>query len=435
MDDAIRIRGARLHNLKNLTVSIPKNKLVALSGLSGSGRSTLAFDTLHREGQRQYLESLGMVTYAARPQVDSITGLSPSISVDQRYLTNRSPRSTVGTATEVFTYLRVLWARIGHRPCPACGRDIPPEYHVTGDEAWDDEPAGGEPDEAPEGEQTLPCPHCGTPVPAMGMAHFSFNKPAGACPTCTGLGTVLRADVHRLVDHERAVTGGAVLGWHPLLTERNVAALHAAAEHYGFVFDAEAPVNALGDVQRDLLLYGVDSQEFRRHVPDVAPPATVALGRFEGVVTNLLRRYAARIEDADYRQQVERLLRNETCPDCQGTRLRPESRRVTVGGLTIVDAARLPLVELATWIDALQGRLTAEAWLVTEPIVADLHERVRRLVDVGVGYLTLERATPSLSAGEASACALPRCSAPGSPACCTCSTNPPSACTPPTTRG
>jgi excinuclease UvrABC ATPase subunit len=342
-----------------------------------------------------------MVTYAARPQVDSITGLSPSISVDQRYLTNRSPRSTVGTATEVFTYLRVLWARIGHRPCPACGRDIPPDYHVTGDEAWDDEPAGGEPDEAPEGEQTLPCPHCGTPVPAMGMAHFSFNKPAGACPTCTGLGTVLRADVHRLVDHERAVTGGAVLGWHPLLTERNVATLHAAAEHYGFIFDAEAPVNALGDVQRDLLLYGVDSQEFRRHVPDVAPPATVALGRFEGVVTNLLRRYAARIEDADYRQQVERLLLNDTCPDCQGTRLRPESRRVTVGGLTIVDAARLPLVELATWIDALQGRLAAETWLVTEPIVADLHERVRRPVDVGVGYLTLERATPSLSAGEA----------------------------------
>ena len=107
-----------------------------------------------------------------------------------------------------------------------------------------------------------------------------------------------------------------MLGWHPLLTVRNVATLHAAAEHYGFVFDAEAPVNALGTVQRDLLLYGVDSQEFRRHVPDVAPPATVARGRFEGVVTNLLRRYAARIEDADYRQQVERLLLNESCPDC-----------------------------------------------------------------------------------------------------------------------
>jgi excinuclease ABC subunit A len=200
MDDAILIRGARLHNLKNLTVSIPKNKLVALSGLSGSGKSTLAFDTLHREGQRQYLESLGMVTYAARPQVDSITGLSPSISVDQRYLTNRSPRSTVGTATEVFTYLRVLWARIGHRPCPACGRDIPPEYHVTGDEAWDDEPAGGEPDEAPEGEQTLPCPTAGRRCPRWAWRTSRSTSPparappapasAPCCgPTCTAWST------------------------------------------------------------------------------------------------------------------------------------------------------------------------------------------------------------------------------------------------------
>src|SRR5262245_52654563 len=202
--ESIRVVGARLHNLKNVTVDIPKGRLVVLTGLSGSGKSTLAFDTLHREGQRQYLESLGMVTYASKPEVDSITGLSPSISVDQRYLTNRSPRSTVGTATEVFTYLRVLWARIGHRPCPACGRDIPPAYHVDGDAAWDGEPAGA-PAEAPESWETVPCPHCGTPVPEMGMGHFSFNKPAGACPACTGLGTVHQADVHRLVDHERSV--------------------------------------------------------------------------------------------------------------------------------------------------------------------------------------------------------------------------------------
>ncbi len=400
MGDSILVKGARLHNLKNVTLAIPKNQLVVLTGLSGSGKSTLAFDTLHKEGQRQYLESLGMVTYGSKPAVDSITGLSPSISVDQ-HLTNRSPRSTVGTATEVFTYLRVLWARIGQRPCPACGRDVPPSYHVSGDEAWDDEPAGDEPDEAPEAGEFVPCPHCGTPVPEMGMAHFSFNKPAGACPTCTGLGTVHQADVHRLVDHERSVAAGAVLRWHPLVTERNTAILQAAGEHYGFVFDADLPVNALDAAQRDLLLHGVDSPRFRRHFPGVAPPATVARGRFEGVVTSQLRRYAEHIEDASYRENAEQLLLEEECPDCHGTRLRPESRRVTVSGLTIVDAARLPLGELAAWLDALQGRTTAEEWLVTEPIVADLHERVRRLVDVGVGYLTLERATPSLSAGEA----------------------------------
>src|SRR6266536_2317171 len=375
MGDSILVKGARLHNLKNVTLAIPKNQLVVLTGLSGSGKSTLAFDTLHKEGQRQYLESLGMVTYGSKPAVVSITGLSPSISVDQ-HLTNRSPRSTVGTATEVFTYLRVLWARIGQRPCPACGRDVPPSYHVSGDEAWDDEPAGDEPDEAPEAGEFVPCPHCGTPVPEMGMAHFSFNKPAGACPTCTGLGTVHQADVHRLVDHERSVAAGAVLRWHPLVNARDAA-------------------------QRDLLLHGVDSPRFRRHFPGVAPPATVARGRFEGVVTSQLRRYAEHSEDASYRENAEQLLLEEECPDCHGTRLRPESRRVTVSGLTVVDAARLPLGELAAWLDALQGRTTAEEWLVTEPIVADLHERVRRLVDVGVGYLTLERATPSLSAGEA----------------------------------
>jgi len=126
----IVVRGARLHNLKNISLAIPKNKLVVFTGVSGSGKSTLAFDTLHREGQRQYMESLGMVTYASKPPLDSISGLSPSISVDQG-LTNRSPRSTVGTATEVFTYLRVLYAAIGHRPCPQCGGDVPPG------EGWD----------------------------------------------------------------------------------------------------------------------------------------------------------------------------------------------------------------------------------------------------------------------------------------------------------
>jgi len=395
----IRIVGARLHNLKNITLAIPKFKLVVLTGLSGSGKSTLAFDTLHREGQRQYLESLGMVTFFDKPSVDSITGLSPSISVDQ-HLTNRSPRSTVGTVTEVFTYLRILWARLGHRPCPACGKDIPPSQ-LVGDEPWDDEQPGGVPDDVPEAEPTGPCPHCGTPVPEMAMGTFSFNKPAGACPTCTGLGTIFQADVHRLVDDSLSVAGGAVLGWLPALTERNIPVLQAAAEHFGFTFDPDVPVNALGEIERDLLLHGVDSPRFRERFPEVTPPATVGRGRFEGVVTTMMRRYADRIDDASYREKADQLMVKETCPDCHGTRLRPESRHVTVTGLTIVEAARMPLDELAGWIDALRGQVTAEEWLVTEPIVADLNERVRRLVDVGVGYLTLERATPSLSAGEA----------------------------------
>jgi len=413
LDDSIRIEGARLHNLKNVSLTVPKNSLVVLTGLSGSGKSTLAFDTLHREGQRQYLESLGMVTgFVSKPAVDSITGLSPSISVDQ-HLTNRSPRSTVGTVTEVFTYLRLLWARIGRRPCPACGGDVPPTYHVGGDGDGDgddrdelpydedESPAAGGPDEAADAGETVPCPHCGKAVHEMVMGNFSFNKPAGACPSCTGLGIVFQADVRRLIDDERSVSAGAVLGWLPALAQRNIPVLQAAAQHYGFAFDADGPVRTLGDVQRDLLLHGVESPEFSRHFPGTAPPATVSRGRFEGVVTNMLRRYADRIDDANYREKAEQSLVKDVCPDCRGTRLRPESRTVTVAGLTIVDAACLPLGELATWIDALRDRIGDEEWLVTEPVVADLQERVRRLVDVGVGYLTLEQATPSLSAGEA----------------------------------
>ncbi|MGI5427759.1 excinuclease ABC subunit UvrA [Streptomyces sp. CA-179760] len=389
MDSFIRVTGARLHNLRNVSLSLPKNKLVVLTGLSGSGKSTLAFDTLHREGQRQYLESLGMVTgFVSRPAVDSITGLSPSISVDQHH-TNRSPRSTVGTVTEVFTYLRLLWSRIGVRPCPDCGKDIPPSYA---------EDAEG--DEEAEAEQR-PCPHCGTPVPELVMGSFSFNKPAGACPACTGLGEVIRPDIRRLVEGGKPVAQGAVKGWNTKYTEWSLPVLRAAAGHYGFTFDADTPVDELGDIPRDLLLHGVESPEFRRHFPDTEPPATVSGGRFEGVATALLRRYNDRADDPEYRERAEQQgLLKQPCGECGGTRLRPESRAVTVHGHTIVEAARLPLTDLGTWLAGLRERSGGDEWLLVEPVVADLEERVRRLVDVGVGYLTLGQATPSLSAGE-----------------------------------
>ncbi|MFN2111282.1 MAG: ATP-binding cassette domain-containing protein, partial [Anaerolineae bacterium] len=219
MQSAITVKGARLHNLKNITVSIPKNQLVVLTGLSGSGKSTLAFDILHQEGQRQYMESLGMVEYFSKPPIDGITGLSPSISVDQRN-TNRSPRSTVGTVTEVYTYLRVLFARLGHRPCPVCGKDVPPSTS----EAWDNEADGGMEDAGNtlDISETYPCPHCGAPIPELGMAHFSFNKPAGACPTCTGLGTTRQPNLSQLLDPQRSIAEGGVLVWN-----------EAQAQHYG----------------------------------------------------------------------------------------------------------------------------------------------------------------------------------------------------------
>jgi excinuclease ABC subunit A len=400
MQNEIAIVGARLHNLKNVTLRIPKNKLVVLTGVSGSGKSTLAFDMLYKESQRQYMESLGLVTHAlSRPPVDAIAGLSPSISVGQ-HLTNRSPRSTVGTFTEVYTYLRVLYARIGHRSCLSCGADVPPLYDVDDTGAWDDEPNGGEPDEAFDLIDRYPCPHCGAPVPELGMAHFSFNKPAGACPTCTGLGTVHKGNMGRLIDPQRSILDGGVLLWDEHLSQHYSRTLQYAGQRYGFVFDPRVPIGQLGQVQRDLLLYGVRGPQFHRHYPDVEPPRTVAEGNYEGLITNLLRKYHERAHEADYRENMEKLLIKAVCPDCLGARLRPESRQVTILGQTIIGLSRLPLVDLAHWLAQLVDKLSPEEQIVSEPIVADLDQRVRRLVDVGVGYLTMDRSSPTLAAGE-----------------------------------
>ena len=228
MINQISIRGARLHNLKKITLDIPKNQLVVLTGLSGSGKSTLGFDILHKEGQRQYLESLGMVSFGfSRPPVDSITGLSPSISIDQ-HLTNHSPRSTVGTVTDVYTYLRVLFARLGHRPCPSCRKNVPPPFEAVRTE-WDSESNASDDTASPEA--SYPCPHCGTPIPEMGMANFSFNKPEGACPTCTGLGTVHQANIKLLLDEQKSIPDGAVTGWDINYIKYSLTILQAAANY------------------------------------------------------------------------------------------------------------------------------------------------------------------------------------------------------------
>ena len=394
LNPTITIRNARLHNLKNVTLEIPKNKLVVLTGLSGSGKSTLAFDILHKEGQRQYLESLGLLTFGlAKPPVDSIVGLSPSISVDQ-HVTNHSPRSTVGTATDIFTYLRVLYARLGHRPCPMCGKDVPRPTFESSAEDWQDES-----DESPDG--TFPCPHCGTAVPEMGMVNFSFNKPAGACPTCTGLGVVRQVIVSLLIDESKSIPGNAVEGWIEFHTNRNSQILQNTGAYYGFPFDPSKVIKEYTPIERDLLLYGTESPQFSRHFPNVKPPATSAQGRFEGVVTNLQRRYDEHAANAAYRKKLEYLFTSQPCKDCEGTRLRPESRAVKVAGKSLVTVSQRPLKDLDAWLKSLPPHFTSEDMLIARPILDDLHERVGRLLEVGVGYLTLEHSSPTLSAGEA----------------------------------
>jgi len=394
MNQTITIKNARLHNLKNITLEIPKNKLVVVTGLSGSGKSTLAFDILNKEGQRQYLESLGLVTWGVtKPPVDSISGLSPSISVDQ-HLTNHSPRSTVGTVTEVFTYLRILYARLGHRPCPACGKDVPPPTYETADDSWEDES-----DESPEG--TYPCPHCNAAVPEMGMANFSFNKPAGACPTCTGLGVIRQVIVSKVVDENKSILEYAVEGWIEFHVNYYSQILKAAAKHYGFEFDPAKVIKDYTTVERDLFLYGTDSQQFHRHFPDVKPPTAVKQGRFEGLITSLQRRYDEHATNAAYLEKMEHMFASQLCPDCDGTRLRPESRVVKVADESIVTVSQLSLNDLDASLRRLPPHFTPEEMRIAQPILDDLYERVSRLLEVGVGYLSLERSSPTLSAGEA----------------------------------
>ncbi len=393
MNSHISIRNARLHNLKNIHLDIPKNQFVVLTGISGSGKSTLAFDILNHEGQRQYLESLGFVADGlSKPPVDAITGLSPSIAIDQ-HLTNRNPRSTVGTVTEVFTYLRVLFARLGHRPCPVCKNDVPPQTFGAGAEELLDET-----DES--SDSTYPCPHCGAPIPEMGMANFSFNKPDGACPTCTGLGVMRQVVIERLIDGNKNIFQNGVSGWDEFHVNYYSQILKNAGVYYGFSFDPAKPIKDYTPIERDLLLYGTESPQFNRHYPNVKPPATNNRGRFEGIVTNLLRRYDEHAENAAYREKLEPSFSTQPCPDCQGTRLRPESRHVTVAQQSIISVTRFSLAELDHWLKSLPSTFSADEMIIARPILDDLIERVGRLLEVGAGYLTLEQPSPSLSAGE-----------------------------------
>ena len=391
--DGIQIKGARLHNLKNIDVTIPKNKLVVFTGLSGSGKSTLALDTLYQEGARQFMESLGLVTDGlSKPPVDLISGLSPSISVDQ-HPGNRSPRSTVGTATELFTYLRVLFARLGHRPCPVCGQDVPPSL-ALGESAFEEDEA------ETDGGEVVICPHCGARLPELSMTSFSFNKPAGACPTCTGLGVVADVVEENCFDQAKSLNQSGVLIWDPFNAERFIVTLQRAGQYYGFSFDMDQPIGELGAVQRDLLYYGVHSEQFNRHFAGIKPPTSVMKGHFEGVITNLKRRYTEGLSESGLKVKLDGLFARQTCPDCGGARLRAESRQVRVNGRTIIEVSHMPLAGVADWLTELTTALNEEEQIIARPVVVDLSERLQRLIRLGVGYLTMERGYPTLSAGE-----------------------------------
>ena len=387
----IEIKGAKENNLKNISVKIPKNKLVVFSGLSGIGKSTLALNTLQKECQRQYMESMGMITdLISKPKVDSIVGLSPSISVDQRN-SNKNPRSTVGTITEIFTYLRILFTRLGLRQCSNCKGNIYPSYEnfVVDGNNYEEENYSSS-------KNQIICSKCGEEVTALTMSHFSFNKPEGACPICKGMGRVSSPDLGKVFDSKKSIRDGAVYEWDKLFINRYGESLENAVNYYGFKMDTTIPIEAYDSRCLALFLYGVKDYEFLKFVANKKGPKTVSEGNFEGVVTNIIRSYQSKPS-----KKIKALFKDRVCDACQGHRLRKESKAVTVANMNIIELSEKSLFDVLKWIGRIPEFVTPSALKLAKPIMDDLEKRVQRIIDVGLGYLSLNRQGPTLSAGEA----------------------------------
>ncbi len=382
LNNHILINGAREHNLKNISLAIPKHQFVVLTGPSGSGKSTLAMDILQRECQRQYMESSGLVTDAiSKPNVDSIIGLSPSISIGQ-HVTNRNPRSTVGTVTDMYTFLRLVYEKIGERPCEHCLAIIPPTNEVITNEGSYD--------------QFIDCPSCGHRQLKLMRSHFSFNTPEGACGTCDGMGTVADINMEAVFNEELSIMDGAVTFWFEAYNTYQGNILEAAAKHYGFNYDIQTPLKEYTAIQRDLLYYGAESDVFAAHFPDVKPPKSVSKGKFEGVITGMWRRY----KEKEGNSGEAEFFYEHTCPDCLGKRLKTVSRQVLVSGVSISDVSQYALEDMLTWLHKVDHELTADSRPLVETFLHDLTIKLQRIIDVGLGYLSLDRQAITLSGGE-----------------------------------
>ena len=491
MQEYIHVKGAREHNLKNIDIKIPRDKLVVLTGLSGSGKSSLAFDTIYAEGQRRYVESLS--SYARqflgqmdKPDVDYIDGLSPAISIDQK-TTSQNPRSTVGTVTEIYDYLRLLWANIGTPHCPRCGKEI---HQQTIDQIIDRLMAlpektrlqilapvirgkkgehvkvledarrqgyvrarvdgevcdlseeiklkktqkhnieivvdrvvvrpdargritdsvetatalsgglviadviGGEPLSF---SQNYACDDCGISIEELTPRMFSFNNPYGACPVCTGLGMQMRVDPDRIIPNKKlSIKQGAIRasGWGSA-EPGTIAAMYytALGKKHGFTLDT--PIEQFSDAAMHDLLYGTGDEPLELAVSRVS--GGVMRQPFEGIVTNLERRYKE--TSSDYaRAEIEECMSEIPCPACHGRRLRPEVLAVTVGGLNIAEFSEKSVVKAMEFLHTLQ--LTEMQHKIGDRIIKEIKDRLGFLQSVGLEYLTLSRASGTLSGGE-----------------------------------
>lgn len=497
MTDKIVIRGAKEHNLKNIDIEIPRDKLVVFTGLSGSGKSSLAFDTLYAEGQRRYVESLS--SYARqflgqmeKPDVDSIDGLSPAISIDQK-TTSKNPRSTVGTVTEIYDYLRLLYAHVGVPHCPICGKEI---VKQSVDQIVDRILENGEGDKvlimspivrAKKGEhvkllekarrdgyvrvridgtvydlseeiklektkkhtietvidrlvikegiakrltdsvetalklsggivtvsvvggaeytfsENYACPDHDISMPELAPRMFSFNSPFGACPTCTGLGIFMKINPLLLVpDESKSLAEGCIrasgwgtTGW-GAKEEGTIALMYykGLAEHYGF--DINTPYRELSEEVKNVIMYGTNGEKinFTRNNSWGGGSFSVP---FEGVVNNLERRYKETSSDFS-RTEIESLMTECPCPDCKGARLKSEILSVTVGGLNIKQLCDMQVADTLKFFEDLKLDTRGES--IAAPIVKEVKSRLSFLISVGLDYLTLSRASGTLSGGE-----------------------------------
>ncbi len=493
MNDTIRVKGARENNLKNVDLTIPRDKLVVFTGLSGSGKSSLAFDTIYAEGQRRYVESLS--SYARmflgqmdKPDVDSIDGLSPAISIDQK-TTSKNPRSTVGTVTEIYDYLRLLWARVGVPHCPKCGKEI---SRRTIDQIVDRVEAMGEGtrfivlspivrgkkgehvkvfEDARKGgfarvrvdgilydlteeikceknkkhtielavdrlvlkegqrrrltdsietacahsgglvtiqlpktgeeltfSQNYACDDCGISMTELEPRMFSFNNPAGACPHCTGLGFQLVADPDLVIpDKSKSIFGAAIQlsGWNSAKTD-SVFRMYFEALAQKYRFSLTDPVSSLSKEALDVILYGTKGEKLRMSY-NRGNGMGVLEQPFEGIMNNITRRYKE-TQSESARKELEECMSTAPCPQCHGDRLSDLARAVTVGGIGIMDFCRMSVKEALEFVENLH--LEGNMATVAEQILREIRARLQFLMDVGLQYLTLSRASGTLSGGE-----------------------------------
>ncbi len=490
----ITIEGAREHNLKNVSLKIPRNKMIVFTGLSGSGKSSLAFDTIYAEGQRRYMESLSsyarmFLGQADKPDVDKISGLSPAISIDQKS-TNRNPRSTVGTVTEIYDYLRLLYARIGIPHCPNCGKVI---ERQTVDQMVDKimelpektkfqllspvvRGRKGEHEKVLEratksgfsraiidgiqysldeeiklkknnkhnidiivdrlaikegiekrladsietalklsdgllkvdvidGEElhfsdSFSCPDCGISIEEIEPRSFSFNNPFGACPVCTGLGFRQELDVDLIIpDKKRSINEGvfAVLGWVSSGDDKSFshAVLEALAREYGFSLDT--PWRDLSEDAKNVILYGTKGKKVMVYYTGQRGSGRYSLA-FEGVIKNVTQRYKETNSDT-MKAEYESFMTYTPCAECGGMRLKKESLAVTICDKNIYDITQMPIGELYSFISGLD--ITERQRLIGDQIIREITKRTNFMVEVGLDYLNLARATASLSGGEA----------------------------------